>query len=125
MRWIALGLAVASVALVAETAHGAPSKPRACAGAISWQKAMRTVGKTVTVRGRVESAHYAKRSLADAGVTYLDLGARYPFPRRFTVVVFRDVSALEGRTVCVRGTVDAYGGVPQMQDVRVLRKVGW
>jgi hypothetical protein len=114
-RLAVLGVAILAALSATTAANG---KATGCAGAVTWQTAMHSVGKTVTLRGRVESAHYTS-----SGVTYLDFGNRHPMPRRFTVVVFRDVSALEGRTVCVRGTVDAAWGVPEMQQVTLLRKV--
>ena len=123
MRWLALVFAVFAVGLLASSAHGATRQPSSCPGAVSWKVAMHSVGKTITLSGLVTSAHYATWKNHKGSMTFLDFGNRYPIPRRFTVVVFRDVSALEGRTVCVRGTVDAYEGVPEMQQVTLLRKV--
>lgn len=127
MKWIALALVIVAAGLTAHRAHGASSASfpaRSCAGAVSWKVAMHSVGKTITLRGKVTSAHYALWRSRKGSMTFLDFGNRYPIPNRFTVVVWsKDVSALEGATVCARGTVDSYEGLPEMQQVSSIRVV--
>jgi DNA/RNA endonuclease YhcR with UshA esterase domain len=80
------------------------------------------VGQTVTVEGTVDQVHTARRS----GVTFLDLGGRYP-NQAFTGVIFKDdagkfpeVHALEGKTVDITGKVRLYKGRPEI----ILRDAG-
>ena len=103
---------------------GAASAPLAasasCAGAISWDKASRYIGRTATVRGRVAGTRYASSS--NGAPTFLNLGVDYPNPRRFTVVIWgRNRSnfgtperTYRGRVICVRGLVRAYQGRPEI-----------
>jgi len=74
------------------------------------------VGETVTVQGAVEEVYTAARS----GVTFLDLGGRYP-NETFTGVIFAgdagafpNVHALEGKTVDISGRVQLYHGRPEI-----------
>jgi hypothetical protein len=55
--------------------------------------------------------------------TFLNLGVNYPNPRRFTVVIWienrsafgRPEARYRGRTICVRGSVRSYRGVPEIE----------
>ena len=80
------------------------------------------VGESVTVEGTVDEVHTARRS----GVTFLDLGGRYP-NQIFTGVIFAEdagkfpaVHALEGKTVDISGRVRLYRGRPEI----ILRDAG-
>lgn len=92
-----------------------------CAGAVSWQSARRMIGRVATIRGPVVGTKYA--SYSNGSPTFLDMGLDYPSSRRFTVVIWsenrRRFGAPEkryrGRTICVRGLVDTYAGVPQIE----------
>jgi DNA/RNA endonuclease YhcR with UshA esterase domain len=74
------------------------------------------VGETVTVEGTVDEVHTARRS----GVTFLDMGGRYP-NEAFMAVIFAEdagkfpnVHALEGKTVDISGPVRLYRGTPEI-----------
>jgi DNA/RNA endonuclease YhcR with UshA esterase domain len=80
------------------------------------------VSQIVTVEGTVDEVHSAARS----GVTFLDLGGRYP-NQVFTGVIFKGdagkfpkVHALEGKTVDITGPVRLYKGRPEI----ILRYAG-
>jgi hypothetical protein len=125
---------VAAVAVSAAIAVAAPSAvmssparsatPTAgalsCAGALSWQRAGRVVGRVATIVGPVASTKYA--SWSNGSPTFLNMGVPYPNPRRFTVVIWIENRAAfgrpevryRGRTICVRGTVRTYQGVPEI-----------
>jgi hypothetical protein len=92
-----------------------------CSGAASWQQARRAVGRVATIRGYVASTKYA--SYSNGSPTFLDIGAAYPSASRVSVVIWRENRAKFGRpevrylrrTICVRGYVSTYGGVPQIE----------
>jgi DNA/RNA endonuclease YhcR with UshA esterase domain len=73
------------------------------------------VGQTVTVEGAVSDVH-----TVGTGVTFIDLGGRYP-DNAFTAVIFAadagkfpNVSALNGKTVDITGPVQLYKGTPEI-----------
>jgi DNA/RNA endonuclease YhcR with UshA esterase domain len=73
------------------------------------------VGQTVTVEGDVSNVHKVA-----AGVTFIDMGGRYP-DNTFTAVIlpddakkFPDVNSLNGKTVDVTGAVRLYKGKPEI-----------
>jgi DNA/RNA endonuclease YhcR with UshA esterase domain len=70
------------------------------------------VGQTVTVEGVVSEVHVASSS----GMTFIDMGGRYP-DNAFAAVIFRDdaskfpnVAALNGKTVDITGAVKLFKG---------------
>lgn len=92
-----------------------------CRGAVTWQSARNYVGRTATVKGPVASTKYAVSSTGSP--TFLDIGAAYPSSRRFTVVIWSQRRArfgsperrYRGHTICVRGLVESYQGLPQIE----------
>jgi hypothetical protein len=123
---VALLLALLMTAAVAVTvAQGratiAKSRNTSCARAVGWQSARRMIGRIATIKGRVVGTKYASSSFGSP--TFLDVGARYPNPRRFSVVIWTENRALfgrpenryRGRSICVRGYVSSYGGTPQIE----------
>jgi hypothetical protein len=96
-------------------------------------------GRDVPIRGPVAGTYYAVAS--NGSPTFLNLGVDYPNPRRTTIVIWRENRAAfgaperryRGHTVCVRGRVDLYRGVPEIRghvavaDLRrsVNRRVNW
>lgn len=92
-----------------------------CRGAISWQNARKYVGRTATIRGPVAGAVFASSS--NGSPTFLNLGVDYPSSRRFTVVIWGENRGrfgtperrYKGRTICVRGFVGRYAGIPQIE----------
>ena len=99
---LALGLSLAPTLALAETI--APSETP------------QHVGRSVTVEGIVTEVNSTDR----AGVTFLDMGGRYP-NNAFTAVIlkdnaskFPDVHALEGKTIDVTGTIKLYKGKPEV-----------
>jgi DNA/RNA endonuclease YhcR with UshA esterase domain len=98
----ALGLVLAAASAHAETIIAAAD-------------AAKHVGETVTVEGTVSAVHTESRS----GVTFIDVGGRYP-DQAFTGVIFkgdvdkfRNVEALTGKVVDITGPVHAYKGRPE------------
>jgi DNA/RNA endonuclease YhcR with UshA esterase domain len=69
----------------------------------------------------VAGTKYASSS--NGSPTFLNLGVDYPSSRRFTVVIWgRNRSRFgaperryRGRTICVRGHVDTYRGIPEIE----------
>ena len=73
------------------------------------------IGQTVTVEGTISEVYKAR-----SGVTFIDMGGRYP-NEVFTGVIFRDeaskfpnVEALDGKTVDIIGVVRLYKGRPEI-----------
>ena len=126
-RLIGSAFAVLALVTAAGTSAGtnhAASGIRAtasCRGAVSWQNARRYVGRYATIKGRVAGTKYAASS--NGSPTFLDLGADYPSLRRVTVVIWFENRArfgaperrYRGHTICVRGFVHTYGGVPEIE----------
>jgi len=120
-----LVLCIAFAATVGSLAYSASAQPTSvsatCAGAISWQSARNVVGRVATIRGYVAGTRYA--SYSNGSPTFLNLGADYPSARRTTVVIWRENRARFGRpesrylrhTICVRGLVETYAGVPEIE----------
>jgi DNA/RNA endonuclease YhcR with UshA esterase domain len=97
----ALGLAITATAALAET--------------ITPEEAPSHVGQSVTVEGAVSNVHTVA-----SGVTFLDMGGRYP-NNAFTAVIlkadaakFPNMDALNGKTVDITGTVRLYKGAPEI-----------
>jgi hypothetical protein len=74
------------------------------------------VGQTVTVSGSVSQVHTSARS----GVTFINMGGRYP-DDAFTGVIFPEdaskfpaVGALSGKTVEITGPVRLHKGKPEI-----------
>ncbi len=103
-----------------------------CTGATSWQRASSLVGRVATIQGRVAGTRYAAST--SGSPTFLNLGVDYPNPSRFTVLIWIDNRAAfgrpevryRGRTICVRGLVQNYKGVPEIiarstSQIRIIR----
>jgi hypothetical protein len=92
-----------------------------CSGAVTWQQARGMVGRTLTVRGRVAGTLYAATS--SGSPTFLNVGVDYPSSRRLTVVIWgrnrsrfgAPESRYRSRTICVRGYIDTYRGVAEIE----------
>jgi hypothetical protein len=100
---------------------GPSATSTACSGAVSWQRARSLVGQRATVRGRVVDSYFARSSSGQP--TFLNMGNAYPNPSRFTVVIWREnrgsfggspETRFRGRTLCVTGLVQMYGGAPEI-----------
>lgn len=98
----ALILALAATSAYAQTVIAAADAPK-------------HVGETVTVEGTVSAVHTEPRS----GVTFIDMGGRYP-DQAFTGVIFKDdagkfpnAESLTGKVVDITGQVHAYKGRPE------------
>jgi hypothetical protein len=119
---LALTLVVSAVAEVDAGAGSSSQRTHAgsCAGAVSWTQAGRVLGRVATVRGLVAGTKYAVGS--NGSPTFLDIGAAYPSSRRVTAVIWQEDRAkfgrpearYLGRTICVRGRVHRYAGVPEI-----------
>jgi hypothetical protein len=121
LGFICLDIAPAVPAATTAAPRGREAARATCAGAITWQHARSHVGRTRTVRGRVVATYYAATS--DGQPTFLDLGRPYPSPSRFRVVIWQEDRAdfggrpelrFRGRTICVRGRIALYDGVPEI-----------
>jgi DNA/RNA endonuclease YhcR with UshA esterase domain len=95
---LALGLVLTALPAVAET--------------IQPSDAPRHLGQSVTVEGTVSEVHTDDRS----GITFINMGGRYP-DQAFTGVIFADdvdkfpnVDSLTGRVVDITGRVQSYKG---------------
>jgi DNA/RNA endonuclease YhcR with UshA esterase domain len=98
----ALGLTLAAASARAETIVAAADAPK-------------HVGETVTVEGTVSAVHTDSRS----GITFIDMGGRFP-DQAFTGVIFKDdagkfpnVESLIGKVVDMTGSVHAFKGKPE------------
>ena len=123
IRFLALSILVVVVATPgigsAETTRSSAS----CQAAISWSAARTAIGRIATVKGPVVDAVYARSS--SGSPTFLNLGRAYPSPSRFTVVIWSENRArfgaperrYRGRTICVRGRISTYRGLPQIEAV--------
>jgi hypothetical protein len=121
----ALATMVAAVGAAAGDARQDTSAAEArsaasCAGAVSWRNAATVLGRQATIRGPVAGAVFAASS--NGSPTFLNLGVDYPNRRRFTVVIWVENRArfgaperrYRGHTICVRGLVRSYQGLPQI-----------
>lgn len=88
----------------------------ATAGTISPGEASRYIGQVVTVEGSVSEVHTDQRS----GVTFINMGGRYP-SNTFTGVIFSafanqfpGVASLAGQVVRITGPVKLYKGKPEI-----------
>ena len=117
-------LALATAGGTSAAANHATTGTRAtasCRGAVSWQNARSYVGRYATIKGWVAGTKYAASS--NGSPTFLNLGADYPSSRRVTVVIWFENRArfgaperrYKGHTICVRGFVDTYAGVPEIE----------
>ncbi len=99
----ALGLAAVAAPASAQTQIIAPADAKA------------HVGQTVTIEGPVGNV-----STARSGMTFVDIGGRYP-DNVFAAVIFADdsgkfpdIKALDGKVVDVTGAVSLYRGKPEI-----------
>jgi DNA/RNA endonuclease YhcR with UshA esterase domain len=102
-----------------------------CAGATSWQHAGTAVGHVATLRGRVASTKYAAYS--NGSPTFLNIGRPYPNEGLSVVIWIENRAAFRrpevryrGHTICVRGLVSRYQGVPEIVarspgQIRIIR----
>ena len=119
--FVVAAIAAASASSAVKSPATARSSSLSCSGAISWQTAGGAIGRVATIRGRVAGTRFA--SASNGSPTFLNLGVNYPNPRRFTVVIWIENRAAFGRpevryrgkTLCVRGRVKTYGGVPEIE----------
>lgn len=93
-----------------------------CPGAIPWHEAASHAGERATVEGPVVGTHYAADTSGQP--TFLNLGVDYPDERRFTALIWGESRgafpgpperAYAGRTICVRGTIELYRGVAEIE----------
>ncbi len=116
-------IAVAMTLSGTAAAQRAPTNVRAlltCRGATSWQRASTVVGRVATIQGRVAGTRYAAST--SGSPTFLNVGVDYPNPNRLTVLIWGENRAAfgrpevryRGRSVCVRGLVQNYRGVPEI-----------
>jgi DNA/RNA endonuclease YhcR with UshA esterase domain len=102
LRMLVLALALTAAPAFAQTIQPADARAH--------------VGETVTVKSTVSEVHTAARS----GVTFLDMGGRYPNEAFMAAIFaedvgkFPDVHALEGKTVDISGWVRLYRGRPEI-----------
>jgi hypothetical protein len=116
-------LALATIGIAGASAQrpSTVSASKSCRGAVSWQTARKYMGRYATIKGPVAGSKYAASS--NGSPTFLNIGVDYPNPRRVTVVIWGENRArfgsperrYRGHTLCVRGLVEAYGGVPEIE----------
>ncbi|MGH8228789.1 MAG: S1/P1 nuclease [Steroidobacteraceae bacterium] len=100
---------------VAAAQGGATGFDTASPAVVTAADAASYVGRTVTVQGVVSDVH-----TTGSGVTFIDLGGRYP-RNAFTAVIFAenaaafsDTAALSGNVVEITGRVRLYRGKPEI-----------
>lgn len=117
-----LVLALPAVGTANSSTTSAPQlKAASCAGAISWTRARSMVGRVATIKGRVAGTFYASSS--NGSPTFLNVGVDHPNRRRLTVVIWgsdrsrfgRPEVRYRGRTICARGVIETYQGIPQIK----------
>ena len=100
------------------TSPPAPPEPQG----IPWNEAAAHVGEQGTVTGPVVSTRLASSSKGQP--TFLNVGAAYPSPNRFTVVVWIEnrsnfpsppENMYAGKTIAVTGAITSYQGSPQIE----------
>jgi DNA/RNA endonuclease YhcR with UshA esterase domain len=108
---LAFGLALSPTAGVVGLAAPALAQTQTIAPA----DAKAHVGQTVTIEGPVGNVYTAR-----SGMTFIDLGGRYP-DNTFAAVIFADdsgkfpdVNALGGKVVDITGPVSLYRGKPEI-----------
>jgi hypothetical protein len=93
-----------------------------CPGAVPWSSASSYSGQSITVSGPVISTDDSSSS--NGAPTFLNIGADYPDPSRFTVVIWGENRAnfpsapedlYRGKSVCVSGTVTIYQSRPEIE----------
>lgn len=97
--------------------------PITCPGPVSWDQAAQHMGETQLVQGSVRSVSYHPET--NGAPTFVNIGADYPDPARFQVVVWGDdrgafpggpeAAFTVGSTTCVTGAITSYNGVAQME----------
>ena len=125
-RFLALALCALTLVLAgtANARQTGPSSQRisalSCAGAVNWRNAGSYIGRFTTIRGPVAGTTYASSS--NGSPTFLNVGRDYPASPRFTVVIWGSSRSnfgaperrYRGKTICVRGRVSSYAGVPEI-----------
>jgi hypothetical protein len=121
---LVLTTAVGIVVADASSPNAAASSTRAaagCTGAVDWSRASRAIGRRATIRGPVAGARYV--NWTSGSPTFVNLGRDYPSARRVQVVIWGrnrgrfgvPERRYRGHTVCVRGYVDEYHGIPEIE----------
>ena len=91
-------------------------------GGIPWDEACDHIGERTTVCGPVVSATWATGSKGKP--TFLNIGAPYPDPGRFTVIIWGDYRGnfsqapedyYSGKTICVTGLIIEYQGIAEIE----------
>jgi len=129
---VAIAIAIPSATAATQSASSKFQSSLTCNGAVSWQRARTLIGRIATIQGRVAGTHYAASS--NGSPTFLNVGADYPNPSRFVVLIWSENRAAfgqpevryRGRTICVRGLVSSYQGVPEIvartaSQMRIIR----
>jgi len=98
-----------------------PISPSPTPTYILWDEAMAHVGETLTVCGPVMGTHFAQSS--NGKPTFLNVGAAYPDPQRFTVLIWgSDRHKFPGppeqiyldQNICVHGEIEEYNGMAEI-----------
>ena len=134
-KLVLTGAVAAAVAGLAGAGWASTAHVRAgqlsCAGAASWKRAGAFIGRVATLKGPVKSTKYAAYS--SGSPTFLDVGRPYPREGLAIVIWARNRAAFgrpevkyRGHTICVRGAVHRYNGVPEIvarspRQIRIIR----
>ena len=99
-----------------------PEETPSVTGGIRWDEACDHIGERTTVCGTVVSATWATGSKGKP--TFLNIGAPYPDPDRFTVIIWGDYRGnfsqppedyYSGKTICVTGLIIEYQGIAEIE----------
>lgn len=108
----------------AASASSAPAAPGdTCANPIAWDEADRHVGQRKAVAGPIKAI--STRDDVNGRPTFISLGAAFPSPERFTLVIWGDdrhafqplvtqTAELTGRTACAVGQITEFRQLPQI-----------
>ena len=103
---LALGFVLTAIVLAVVSAHAETIRPA---------DVNAHAGQTVTVEAAISDVHTGR-----SGVTFIDVGGRYP-DNDFTAVIFAgdatkfpNASTLDGKTVVISGPVQLYQGRPEI-----------
>ena len=93
-----------------------------CKNSVNWSHAKQYTGKKVAIQGPI--VRVTQRQDVQGSPTWIEIGAAYPSESRLTLVVWGDdrsafepviSSQLQSRIVCVKGIVQLYRQLPQIE----------
>lgn len=99
-----------------------PSGNQVVIETINWDEAFQYAGELVVICGPVVDSYFAASS--NGQPTFLNIGKEYPDPDRFTALIWgRNLEAFpfdpdvyyKGKTVCIKGVIEEYEGIFEVE----------